>query len=98
MAELRRAVNHVADRAAERGVRGGARGTLVALARREKLSWELTAALLRAYDGDAHDSLFGMVNAVTAVARRWPDEMRTRLEVLGGELLRWPGRYRVEAA
>lgn len=46
----------------------------------------------------AHDSLFGVVSAVTAVARRWPATARTRLEFLGGDLLRWPERCGIEAA
>lgn len=94
--EIREAVARVTDEAVRRWVfstglrrEGWDPGDLLeALSRREKFSRELTAALGRAYDNDEHGGPFGVVGAVTAVARRRPRQVRTRLEVLGGELLR----------
>jgi len=108
VAEIHRAVGRVAgevaetvgllDQAADRGVRGGAREALGALAHRESLSRDLTGALLHAYDKDAHDSLFGVVNAVTAAARSLPAAMRTRLELLAGSLLMQPEQHGIGVA
>jgi len=108
VADIHQAVGRVAgevaetvgllDQAADRGVRGGARQALRALAHRESLSRNLTKALLHAYDEDTHDSLFGVVNAVTAAARNLPAVLRTRLELLGGSLLMQPEQHGIEVA
>lgn len=67
-------------------------------ARGAPLSRDLTAALVEACDRDPHESVIGVAGAVAGVARRPPDQVRTRLEVLGRELLRWPEKYGVESA
>ena len=108
VADIHQAVGRVAgevaetvgllDQAAARRVRGGAQRALRILAHREKLSRDLTEALLRVYEEDAHDSLFGVVNAVTAAARNLPAVLRTRLELLGGSLLMQPEQHGIEVA
>lgn len=83
------------DQSARISVRGGAEAALTELAKQEEFSQDLTARLLESYRREAHDSLFGVVNAITHAARRQPADLRTHLETLAGGLVRWPERYGV---
>jgi len=106
LAELRRAIRRahdllpevaeLLDQAAETGLRYGAQQALVTLARDQGFSDSLTNRVLQAYAADPHDSLFGVVNALTAVARWSRARTRTRLEVLAGDIIREPRLYGLE--
>lgn len=92
------AVADAFDRTTEVKVYGGARRSIEVMARHEGLSKEMAELLDKAYREDPNDSLFGVINAVTAMARKQPPAMRTELELLAGKLLEWPARCGVEAS
>ncbi len=76
--------------AVDRPVKGGARFALKQLAVRLRLSRQATEELLRCYEWDPHDSLFGVVNALSRLARSRPQEERFRLERFAAEVLSRP--------
>lgn len=91
-------VAHLLDQAAATGLKGGTFQALANLAVQERFSKELTAALVEAYRHEEHDSLFGLVNAITRAARRQPPAVRTSLEVLAGKIMIRPDLHGLEVA
>ncbi|MCL6580089.1 MAG: DUF945 domain-containing protein [Firmicutes bacterium] len=106
LTELRRAVRRMLQRLTGMGkllqaaTRSrpihGSYHALESLARAHGFPAHLTYRILQAYRSDPYDSLFGVVNALTAVARWSRARTRTRLEVLAGDIIRQPWLYGLE--